>query len=137
MPIYELPSSNKILVEEGKVNPKVLLRLIKEAYKIEGLYAECEIQVKRKEDSDSEIGAYFSYVKYKELWDCYRNIFGKEEFHPYDKVHPFPLGWAFVEKMKEANFLTAYCLVGLLTVNSIKFDKKKKSEKESLEKFVA
>ncbi len=96
MPKYVLPSSRKIFVKEGKINLKVLSRLVREAYKKKGLYAECEIQVKRKENSDSEIRRYYTYVTYKELWDCYRNLFGKEDFHPYDKIHPFSLSMAFV-----------------------------------------
>lgn len=101
---YKLPSSRRILIENGEVNKKILSKLVKEAYKEKGLYAECEIQVKRKENSDSEIKGYFAYVTYKELWDCYRNLFQKENFHPYDKIHPFSLAGMFV-RMKSNSLI--------------------------------
>ncbi len=105
MPIkYSLPSSEKVLVENGNVNESVLLSLIKEAYDEEGLYAECHI--KRKMENGE-----FSYIPYKELWDGLRSLTGREEFHPYDnKKHPFSLGSAFALKKRyeeEMDFLDA------------------------------
>jgi hypothetical protein len=99
--IFELPSSNNVLVEEGVVDEKTLCSLVKEAYKEKGLYAECLIKV------GNDYGG-FNFITYKEMWDLYRNFSGKEDYHPYDKEHPFSLGKAFVLKRyfeKEMEFL--------------------------------
>ncbi len=136
MPLYILPSSKKILVKEGKVNSKVLSDLVKEAYKKGDLYAECEIQVKRKEKVNSKIKGYFSYVTYKELWDCYRNLFEREDLHPYDKIHPFSLGKAFVAQLIMDRFLAAYVFIGNLAVGEVELDEQEKNKEKVLELIV-
>jgi hypothetical protein len=136
MPLYVLPSSKKILVKEGKVNSKVLSDLVKEAYKKGDLYAECEIQVKRKEKVNSKIKGYFSYVTYKELWDCYRNLSGREDLHPYDKIHGFSLGKAFAAQLILDKFLAAYVFIGNLAVGEVELDEQEKNKEKVLELIV-
>jgi len=136
MPLYVLPSSKKILVKEGKVNSKVLSDLVKEAYKKENLYAECEIQVKRKEKVNSKIKGYFSYVTYKELWDCYRNLSGREDLHPYDKIHGFSLGKAFAAQLILDKFLAAYVFIGNLAVGEVELDEQEKNKEKVLELII-
>ena len=130
---YRSPSSNKILVEDREVKPKILSKLIREAYKKKDLYAECEIQITRKDIFDSNTSIYLSSATYKELWDCYRNLFQSEDLHPYSKIHPFSLGHAFAEKLKEANFLATYILMETLTIGVIRPNRRKKPQKEFLE----
>ena len=99
--IFELPSSNNILVEEGIVDERTLCSLVKEAYEEKGLYAECLIKV------GNDYGG-FNFITYKEMWDLYRNFSGKDDYHPYDKEHLFSLGKAFVLKKyfeKEMEFV--------------------------------
>jgi len=136
MPLYVLPSSKKILVKEGKVNSKVLSDLVKEAYKKGDLYAECEIQVKRKEKVNSKIKGYFSYVTYKELWDCYRNLSGREDLHPYDKIHGFSLGKAFAAQLILDKFLAAYVFIGNLAVGEVELDEQEKNKEKVLELII-
>ena len=136
MSMYELPSSGKVLVEDGEVDKKVLSRLVKEAYELKGLYAECEIQVTRKEIFDSNASIYPSYVTYKELWDCYRNLFGREDIHPYDKIHPFSLGKAFTAQLILDKFLAAYVFIGNLAVGEVELDEQEKNKEKVLELIV-
>lgn len=136
MSMYVLPSSKKILVKEGEVNPKVLSDLVKEAYVEEGLYAECEIQVKRKEKVNSKIKDYLTYVTYKELWDCHRNLSGRDDLHPYDKIHPFSLGKAFAGALMMDNFLAAYSFIGNLIVGEVKLNEQEENKEKVLELIV-
>ena len=130
MPKYILPSSRKTFFEKGEVKPEVMLDLMKEAYSKRGLYAECEIQVKRKESNGSEIKENYFFVTYKELWDCYKILFGKEDFHPYDKIHPFSLGRAFIEKMKLDDVLDMHRIKGNLTVLEAKIQEQRNKKIE-------
>jgi hypothetical protein len=94
---FALPSSKEVFVEKGEVKLEVLEDLIKEAYKTKGLYAECEVIVTRKANLCYSKKEHV-FVTYKELWDCYRNLTGKEDYHPYNKQHPFSLTEAFIQK---------------------------------------
>lgn len=111
MQIFTLKSSKRILVKNGRINEAVLVKMIDEAYKIPDLYAENRIFYKRKdlstkslkitkretiEDTDEIVERFYISFKlykpvrkceasYKELWDCYRNLTGKDDKHPYDK----------------------------------------------------
>lgn len=93
---FKLRSSKNVLIREGKVQKRVLSSIIQEAYLFPGLYAECRILITRREGFYSKKNIVS--VQYKELWDCYRNLTGKEDFHPYDKEHPFSLSEAFIQK---------------------------------------
>ena len=94
----KLKSSKKILVNEGKVNENVLISLILEAYKFPNLYAESTVKYKRIDNDEVNI----CEAPYKELWDCYRNVTGKEDYHPYDKkLCNFSKAKYFVESIKE------------------------------------
>ncbi len=88
---YKLPSSKKILVRGGEVSEMILSDLMKEAYNVDGLYAECRIERAMEDGGVSD-------ASYKEFWDCYRLSTGNENLHPYDKKYPFSLGKAFVWK---------------------------------------
>jgi hypothetical protein len=91
---FTLPSSDRELFIGGDINLNVLERLIKEAYSTEGLYAECKIVISKIDDLYKGETKY-GFAIYKELWDLYRNFFGKENYHPYDKKHPaFFIKWA-------------------------------------------
>ena len=93
----QLLSSTKTLIRKGRVNEEVLHNLIKEAYNAEDLYAECKLLLAKEENFFYPRKKYF-LASYKELWDCYRNLTGKEDYLPYDKKHVFSLGKAFVLK---------------------------------------
>jgi hypothetical protein len=116
---FELLSSKDTLVINGKVQEIILSKIIKEAYESKGIYAECKILVTQK-NGDDNLKNNLVAVVYKELWDCYRNLTGKEDYHPYDKKHPFSLGKAFILKNifeKQDNFLN------LNVEDFIKFEK--------------
>ncbi|MHA1988794.1 MAG: hypothetical protein ACW98D_19395 [Promethearchaeota archaeon] len=117
------------MVENGEVDKKVLSKLVKEAYVREGLYAECEIQVTRREIFNSNASTYLSYVTYKELWDCHRNLSGRDDLHPYDKTHPFSLGKAFAAQLVWERFLIVYQMFETMVVGNIEYDEENKSNK--------
>lgn len=135
--VFKLKSSDKIFLENGKVREKVLSDLIREAYYTLGLYDECKILVTQKNDANYS-GKKLVFVEYKELWDIYTCLTGKEDYHPYEKKHQtlFTLENAFRNSQEDEQIFDELSFFNSLGVGDVKFTKKgEDEEKENQEKI--
>jgi hypothetical protein len=88
---FRLRISDSILITDGKIHERILDKLIFEAWMTEGIYAEDRIIFTRKYRVDNKLRKEETSAMYKELWDCYKNLLGKNSFDPHYKKIPVNL----------------------------------------------
>ncbi len=81
---FRLPSSGKVIFNNGKNDEAVLRDIISEAYNQPDLYGEDRI-VYTKMSKNLIIEE--ATASYKDLWDRYRRFTGREDKHPYVKEY--------------------------------------------------
>ena len=89
--VVRLKNSKEVLVTNGKIHRRILEDLIVEAWLVKDLYAEESIIYSRKDKIEGRNIVEEASLKYKELWDCYHNVFGKDFFDPAYKNIPMSL----------------------------------------------